>query len=280
MSHAISLSQLVTELTTVADRWTERWPGLPSILNMCLKRLELNADTTLAPRTQAIANCLLDLCEWIEKNGQSQATRNQEPAYHNRLHFADTMISLSYLLIAQRQWQTLSQSPLSESHIEWVSLLSMLAHDLMHDGKTNRYPQELEQRSVNHLKPFMNNHGLDQADQVLITQLILHTDANSIIANHARIKIRAFDLNDPDCLTILITESDILASCLSATQTVRTQNLYQEWLLLYPEQAQQLLQPKNRLLFLERIALFSSPASKLLTIDQDRQSQIDAIQTN
>jgi hypothetical protein len=80
-----------------------------------------------------------------------------------------------------------------------------------------------------------------------------------------------------DCLAVLVQEADIVASTLAVTGTDLTRSLAQEWESDQPAMAKTLLTVEGRLRFLEYGALFSSPASRWMGIQQARQAQIDAI---
>ena len=84
-----------------------------------------------------------------------------------------------------------------------------------------------------------------------------------------------FNINNPKCLTVLIQESDILASSLPGIGNQLTVQLSDEWADVSPERSQSLLGTKSRIFFLRHMALFSSPSSRLLGIQPiiDREIQ-------
>ena len=108
-------------------------------------------------------------------------------------------------------------------------------------------------------------------------RIILATDPARVPEIHARVRGRRFRVENDDCLAVLLVEADILASTLVTTGLPLSAQLALEWDRVAPERAQALRQPLGRLGFLERAALFSSPASMLLGRPAVRQAQIDAL---
>ena len=113
----------------------------------------------------------------------------------------------------------------------------------------------------------MSEAGLTMADRQTLEDCIMATDPARVKGCHLPVRTQAFDLMQPNCLTVLVQEADILASTLPQTSLGLTQSLATEWAPKQPEAANQLMLPQNRLLFLEHAALFSSPAAKALGID-------------
>ena len=268
------LGMLEVSLLNLRTCWPHGWPGLPLVFERCLEQLGFNLQPH-ATGLQAVTRCALEVAEWLEREGRQQSQLGLEPAYHNRLHMADTLVSLTLLLKVQRQLAS-ATSPTTRRH-EWLALLAMLAHDLLHDGSVNQYPTQLESRSAKALKPLMQQHGMSRQDQRVVEHLILKTDPQCVRQTHAEVAGRPFVLEDMDCLAVLVQEADIVASTLAVTGTDLTRSLAQEWESDQPAMAKTLLTVEGRLRFLEYGALFSSPASLWMGIQQARQAQIDAI---
>ena len=95
---------------------------------------------------------------------------------------------------------------------------------------------------------------------------------------HLQIRTRPYDLRQTDCLAVLVTEADIMASTLPQTASSLTQSLVIEWASQEPEAAEKLLLPQNRLLFLEHAALFSSPAACRLGLNAVKLRQVKRIE--
>ncbi len=269
------IGKLELSLLNLREYWPHGWPGLLLVYQRCMQQLGHSARHSLPPRLQAIDACAHEVAEWLERDGSSRQQLGKEPHYHNRLHMADTLVCLTVLLQAQRCAQGLKQRV--PAHHEWLAMLAMLAHDLLHDGTINRFPAELESRSVQALEPLMQRHGLHAQDQQIVKHLILKTDPVCVRQAHEQIADRVFSVDDQDCLAVLVEEADILASTLSVTGLELTRQLSQEWESSNPAMSPVLLTPEGRLRFLQFGALFSSPASRWLEIPRFRQAEIDSL---
>jgi hypothetical protein len=232
--------------------------------------------TSALPKTFSLYHCSKELAEFIEDNGKSQFDKNEEPAYHSRLHIADTIVGLTALLLAQRSANDLDMP--TQSHLEMLAMTAMLGHDLMHDGSINTYPEELETKSIHHLRPFLTEQHVHGQDIKLIEKIILMTDPAKVSLHHRSIKNIFFDIQVANCLGVLLQEADILASCFEDIGRVRTLLLAKEWSHRFPNESIRLTTPHGRLNFLKTNAQFSSPASHILGIPEMVIEQIQSIQ--
>ncbi len=273
----ISLIELRATYLNLQLAWPDKWPGLPIIFDQCVNQLgwELSAMSAL-PQTFSLYHCSKELAEFIEENGISQFDKNQEPAYHSRLHIADTIVGLTALLLAQRSANDLDVP--TQSHLEMLAMTAMLGHDLMHDGSINTYPEELETKSIHHLRPFLTEQHVPGQDIKLIEKIILMTDPAKVSLHHRSIKNIFFDIQFANCLGVLLQEADILASCFEDIGRVRTLLLAKEWSHRFPNESIRLTTPHGRLNFLKTNAQFSSPASHILGIPEMVIEQIQSIQ--
>jgi len=271
----MNIKELQVTLLSLNDCWEQRWPGLPLFMNKCLVRLGHPSTSPMAKETQAIHDCIQSVALLIEQDGQARASLNQEPHYHNRLHVANTLVTLTTLLLLQRQCSGDERS--IPSHIEWLAMLIMLSHDLLHDGSINRQESQIEARSVAYLKPLMQQHQVDLADQHIIQMIILLTDATLVKAGHEKIKNKPFFIEDMDCLTVLIQEADILASAMPEVGPLLTKQLASEWAKINHHGMSALTTASGRIEFLRHGALFSSPASQLLGINAVKSAQLLAL---
>lgn len=273
----MDLPYLTTSLKNLRDKWPDAWPGLALVVRSALGRLGHQSHVRLPARHQALHDCIFSVVQAIEDDGIKRSAQQQEPAYHNRLHFSDTVVSLCVLLFNQRLVSGRSSSaPLS--HAEWLCMLTMVSHDFMHNGRVNAFPSEIEALTVQALQPHMTRHRVHKDDQAVVSGLILQTDPRFVAQSHRDIQGLPFDVADPRCMLVLIQESDILASALPATGRSLTRQLSREWSKVAPERAQALLPPQGRLLFLKHAALFSSPASRRLGVQAVIDQQIQALQ--
>jgi len=275
----ISLIELRETYLNLQLAWPDKWPGLPIIFDQCVNQLgwELSAMSAL-PQTFSLYHCSKELAEFIEENGKSQFDKNQEPAYHSRLHIADTIVGLTALLLAQRSANDLDVP--TQSHLEMLAMTAMLGHDLMHDGSINTYPEELETKSTHHLRPFLTEQHVPGQDIKLIEKIILMTDPAKVALHHTSIKNIFFDIQVADCLGILLQEADILASCFEDIGRVRTSFLAKEWSHRFLSKSKLLITRQGRLNFLETNARFSSPASHILGIPEMVTTQIQSIHSS
>jgi hypothetical protein len=273
----MDLTYLETTLQNLRKKWPKDWPGLAVVLNSSLQKLGFDDRIKLPARDQAIHDCIFSVIEAIEKDGRQRAKLKLEPRYHNRLHFADTVVALTVMLVNLRK---VSARPQSEqlSHEEWLALLIMVSHDFLHNGQINRFRSEIEAVTVKALAPYMKKHKVSATDQALVNDIILKTDPAYVAESHQQIQGLPFDLADHRCLLVLIQECDILASSLPDTGKTLTQQLSEEWADVAPDKSLALLPPAGRIFFLKRMALFSSPASHAIGIQHNIARQLADIE--
>lgn len=270
----MTLDDLQTTFRNLRAAWPDAWPGLPLVLERCLARLGHEGRPARAEDRRILA-CMQELARLIEDDGQRRHRDGCEPAYHNRLHMADTLVALTALLLQSRRPQP---APAAPSHVEWLAMLAMLGHDYLHDGTINQSPGQLELRSAEQIAPVMMRHGLGEADRALVRELILLTDPTRVAASHQRISGRRFTVTDPHCLAVLVQEADILASSLPDPGLELTRQLAREWQRVDEQRARQVLTDAGRQGFLRFGALFSSPASQRLGLPALRAAQMAALE--
>lgn len=268
-----TLAGLAISLRNLRRPWPQGWPGLPLVFQRAWQQLDLGRPRP-GSRTHAWQVFGHSICAHIEQDGAQRHARHAEPAYHNRLHMADTLVSMTYLLKAAVHAQVPGAA---SAQLAARALAIMASHDFLHPGGSNSQPAEFETRAVQDLQPWMHRAGLCEEDRQDLAYCILATDPSRVKAFHLDVRSRPFDLRQRDCLAVLVQEADILASTLPQTQEGLTQALSREWASTRPEAAGQLLLPENRLLFLEHAALFSSPAARLLGLDRVKVRQVSQI---
>ena len=268
-----SLSAVAVSLRNLRRPWPKGWPGLPLVFQRAWLQLALGSPR-MGSRVHALQAFGLGVCEQIERDGAQRHTLNAEPAYHNRLHIADTLVCMTYLLKASVHAQVPGANT---PQVVALALAIMASHDFLHPGGSNSEPGEFETRAVKDLQPLMQSAGLSERDRQDVAHCILATEPSRVKAFHMDVRSRPFDLRQRDCLAVLVQEADILASTLPQTQQGLTQALSREWGPTQPVAAGNLLLPENRLLFLEHAALFSSPAAKCLGLDRVKVRQVSQI---
>lgn len=267
-----SLQDLQRQFDRFRECWPDRWPGMSSILSECLALLGHREGDALDGRIAAIRECMQAAAEAVERDGVERGRQGAEPEYHNRLHIADTLASLACLLLNSRE--TPAERP---TDVEWLLMLCMLAHDYLHTGRVNRVPAELEQASVDGLRPMMRAAGMAEDDQALVAELILMTDPTRVGKTHQSVSGRRFDLAEFEAKAVLLQESDILASVLPEVGIEQTRRLASEWSRFSEPMATGLLKTAGRVSFLRDYACFSSPASRRLGIPELISQQLAAL---
>ncbi len=203
-------------------------------------------------------------------------------AYHNNLHAADTVICASEL--AKREFN----NPVERKKNGVVLLMSMLAHDIQHNGKHNQFDYELEQKAFNSLNDFVNSnkelksfwdkelkneYGSWEYVSKNIEKIILGTDfklgPTENMKNYNQESNGQYQINK---LKMLANEADILPSCSADFGP-------QLGLMLAKEQDNPGVGSwKGREFFLSKLANFGSDASKDLGVQQHIKKQVEVIQ--
>lgn len=257
---------LCQTLTNLRSRWPHDWPGLPVVLNACLAHRWPDALPSSREAT-VMLDTALAMAEHMEILAR---TSSYEPHYHNRLHTADALVSLSWLLKAL-------DAKGFEVPDDWAAclLLSVTSHDVLHPGGANSRLQEFELQSVERLKRIASFHGVSAHWLDTASFLILHTDPTLVAANHNKVKHCPFVMNQ-DWAVVLMNEADILAS---ATQTFGPKlgnALASEWQVRQHPLHSVVGTDAGRLQFLSSLR-FSTPASMALHLPTEVAQQIAAL---
>lgn len=260
-----TLAELQQDFFRLRDAWQHGWVGLGSIASDCMSRLGCLDDARLAPTARALRDCIAKVAQAVEDDGRERQHKVCEPAYHNRLHIADTLHSLTCLLLATRAEQGRAQNS-EPTDTEWIMLLAMIGHDYLHTGRVNQFPGELESRSAQALQPLMQACGVPDDIRATIERLILMTDPACVRRHHESLHGQPFDPASFGGMAMLLQESDILASAMPVIGMQLTHQLASEWALFSETMASGLLRPASRIAFLRDIAKFSSPASQRLGV--------------
>ena len=267
--------QDVTEaLLNLRRAWPGQWPGLPLVFDRAWSQLGMET-----PRKGSAAHRLLAfgrlVSAQVEEDGVRRHALDREPAYHNRLHIADTLVCMTYLL---KTSAALHVPGARKPSVAAMALGIMAAHDFLHPGGSNAQPGEFEARAVQDLQPLMAATGLSLAERQTLEFVIMATDPARVKGVHMQVRLQSYALGLSQCLAVLVQEADILASTLPQTSTGLTRSLATEWAPKQPDAANKLLLPQNRLLFLEHAALFSSPAAIHLGLDAVKLRQVKRLE--
>ncbi len=269
------LFSLESTLDNLRQPWPDQWPGLEHVLERCWQQLGIER-AAVPPRTSALLDWSLQVARQIELDGRRLQAQDNEPAYHNRLHIADTLVCMTHLLQALR---VQSQPGADQVHLQVLCLSVMAGHDFAHPGGSNAFPGQFETLAVQALEPLMQTSGVDKRDREVLAHCILLTDPLCVKSAHQAAAQVPFDLADLHWMTVLAQEADILASTLPKTQQSLTQALSREWVPSNPEAAAKLLLPHSRMMFLEHAALFSSPAAQYLGLHEVKARQVDDLRS-
>lgn len=272
---AVGLQPLLHAFEALRAAWPQAWPGLPRVLDGALNWLCEGAPRPHDPRAERLLTQVRAAAAIVEHEGALQADRGCEPSYHNRLHLADTVVSMATLLKARREWAPRAVQSLQ--HAELLCLLAMVIHDFQHQGQINESPGEIERHSLQHFMPHARTLGLTRQDWTTLTRLVLNTDPASVGPLHDEFRAgmpvpqAPLELRE---MAVLVTEADVLASGLPRIGHALGEALTREWGPRYPDRAARLATPEGRLGFLAFGARFSSPAALRLGIPAVLQAQV------
>ena len=156
-----TLQDVGISLRNLRRAWPDQWPGLPLVFDRAWAQLGL-----ATPRKGSSAHSLLAfgrrVAEQVEQDGARRQAQGLEPAYHNRLHIADTLVGMSYLL---KTSALLAVPGAKMPSVAAMGLAIMAGHDFLHPGGSNAQPGEFEARAVQDLQPWMSQAGLAEADR-------------------------------------------------------------------------------------------------------------------
>lgn len=274
------LADTVSAYRQLRSRWPDEWPGLAHVMQGAVAWLN---EAALGDRRANVPHTLIESAHSVELSGRARAAVAMEPAYHNRLHVADTLVSMTSLLKARRR---LHGTPATDmSHFEMICLLTMTVHDFDHAGRCNRRPKEIERRSLARFAPQARRIGLNESDWMLVRQLVLSTDPQGVAEVHEQF-IGEASVNGSEStgvsgtlaeMAVLVTEADVLASALEFPGVELTQSLAREWQQPHPDMADSLMSAQGRIRFLSSGARFSSGAAHALGVTQSIREHLDRL---
>ena len=242
-----------------------RWVGLPFLVDACANFLGISGAAPSAVSAKLIA-VARQVATQIEAEGGC-GVGSAEPGYHNRLHFSDslTTITLQAAIESQR---------LGVDDPDWKAALVLiaLAHDFRHPGRVNSARAEIEQQSFDALKPYLQQHAVPALWVERIEAVILRSDFSVVAENHQRVAGQPFSWCT-DWATVLLNEADIMASASPAFGPRLSQALAQEWELIGFAAYRSVATPQGRSAFLRSIE-FSSPSAGVLGAAQRVRQQL------
>jgi hypothetical protein len=239
--------------------WTGNWLGMPFVLIECLRFLNLQ-EHNLSEAGRGMLAAAKSVAYEIEKHAEN-LSELEEPKYHNRLHFADALTSMSVqlsILVALKK----------EANQDWMAcaLLTCIAHDFFHPGKVNLVESEIERQSVNFLKPILKSHSVPDEWRKIIDTVIVRSDFAVVHQNHAHVAGKAFEWN-LKWLCVLLNEADVMASASAKFGPELGESLAQEWRLIDFPLHSSVASLEGRKNFLKQL-IFSSPSSLVLGLGE------------
>lgn len=238
--------------------WESEWVGLPYLLSRCVHFLNLSTTTLSSDASQMLLTAKA-IAERIEFQC-SQSSEETEPKYHNRLHTADVLTSLSILICIQSKIQ-------GDLDKEWIAcaILSAIAHDFDHPGKVNQFESEIESNTMNQLQPFLLTNQVPSHWCNALEHAILRSDFALVQKNHELVKGKKFKC-DQDWLNVYLNEADVMASATTKFGPQLGNSLAEEWRMINFSAHQTVSTSIGRKAFLKQL-VFSSDASKHLQIN-------------
>jgi hypothetical protein len=241
---------------------------MPFVLIECLRFLNLQ-EHNLSEAGRGMLAAAKSVAYEIEKHAEN-LSELEEPKYHNRLHFADALTSMSVqlsILVALKK----------EANQDWMAcaLLTCIAHDFFHPGKVNLVESEIERQSVNFLKPILKSHSVPDEWRKIIDTVIVRSDFAVVHQNHAHVAGKAFEWN-LKWLCVLLNEADVMASASAKFGPELGESLAQEWRLIDFPLHSSVASLEGRKNFLKQL-IFSSPSSLVLGLGERISEEILSI---
>lgn len=230
--------------------------------------------------TNAYRNLCLDLGAFVDDH--YGLLGHFEPSYHSRKHFQDVCLAMTALLDQGNMLIEKSDKKnewIISGQESWLLLFCAIAHDFGHNGTANKYPYELEKRSIDLVQEFLDKQPLTlrERKEIIgdIEPIILATDPKYFSTLIDRLNTGR-NLDRFNYLSMLMVEADLLASALPNKGKILGERLADEWQLTNPKAAEQVKTNQGRLYFLENIR-FISPQSQLLNLESIRQISINQV---
>jgi hypothetical protein len=220
--------------------------------------------TVAGPDPSPELRTLQAACEKLAHAIDASAQGRPELPYHNRYHFAETVLAMGWLCRVARERGHFPAS------LAGLGIIAMTGHDWGHDGSCNghgRLEQEAAEAVLRVVSPLPYSGG------DIVRAVIIGTDPARVAENAARAagKLPAGKLGrDVDLLCKIANEADVFASFLPELASQQSEALAQEW--RGTEAGEKVTSYSGRLAFLRTYDCFSTSARSLgLAALRDRQ---------
>ena len=242
-----------------------RWVGLPFLVDACADFLGIGGAAPGATSATLIA-VARQVAAQIEAEGGC-GVDSAEPGYHNRLHFSDSLTTITLQAAIESQC-------LGVDDADWKAALLLIAlgHDFRHPGRVNGARAEIEQQSFDALKPYLQQHAVPALWMERIEAVILRSDFSVVADNHRRVAGQEFSWC-ADWAAVLLNEADIMASASPVFGPRLSRALAAEWELIGFAAYRSVATPQGRKAFLQSIE-FSSPSAGVLGAAQRVRQQL------
>jgi hypothetical protein len=252
-------------LRFLRNAWQTHWVGLPFVVDACATFLKLN-ETEDHSISSKLLSCARQVAAQIEAESVI-ASGDKEPSYHNRLHFADVLTTITLqTAIESSHWKM--------PNATWHAALILIAltHDLYHPGHVNKTPSEIEKLSFEALKPYLKENAIPSSWVKRIEHIIISSDFVLVAQNHKRIAGKKFTWCT-DWALVLLNEADIMASTHNEFGPELGQALAKEWETIAFPAYRTVATAQGRINFLSNIE-FSSYSAKVLGMPDELRRQL------
>ena len=246
---------LLSSYAYLRHSWKSKWIGLPTLLKSCATFLNLLPGDVID--TSNLLNAAIAIALQIEDE-KGCGIDTEEPSYHNRLHFADSLTTIT--LQCGLEIRNGAQNDKA-----WLAamLLIALCHDFRHPGRVNQHTSEIESNTVNFLRPILISKEVSPLWIDRLSEIILRSDFSLVKQNHSRVKDRSFQW-ETEWATVLLNEADIMASASRTFGLMNSQALSMEWQAVNFPAYSTVATPEGRRQFLSSIQ-FTSYSARVLS---------------
>jgi hypothetical protein len=250
-------------LAAIAERFAALRAVLPDLPGAVAAAFATIAGPDPSPELRTLQAAGEKLAHAIDASAEGKP----ELPYHNRYHFAETVLAMGWLC---RVAHERGHFPAS---LAGLGIIAMTGHDWGHDGSCNGHGRLEHEAADSVLKEVA---PLPDAGGDIVRAVIIGTDPARVAENAARAagRLPAGSLGrDVDLLCKIANEADVFASFLPALAWQQSEALAQEW--RGTEAGAKVASHAGRLAFLRTYDCFSTSA-RALGLAALRDAQVDA----